>query len=128
MLKPQFLLTHKIPLTIFRKSEGSYVNGRWVEGTSSEIILQVNIQPLKPSEILMLPEADRTRAWVKFYSADYARTLKEGEGGWSADEFVWKNGRYKIMKVDDWTDGMGILEHVKIQAARIELTPDAPSS
>lgn len=128
MLRPQFLLTHKIPLTIFRKSEGSYVNGRWVEGSISEIVLQVNIQPLKPYEILMLPEADRTRAWVKFYSADYARTLKEGTGGWSADEFIWKNGRYKIMKVDDWTNGMGILEHVEIQAARIELTPDAPSS
>lgn len=128
MLKPQFLLTHKIPLTIFRKSEGSYVNGRWVEGSTSEIVLQVNIQPLKPYEILMLPEADRTRTWVKFYSADYARTLKEGEGGWAADEFIWKNDRYKIMKVDDWTNGMGILEHVKIQAARIELTPDAPSS
>jgi len=128
MLRPQFLLTHKIPLTIFRKSEGSYVNGRWVEGTTSEIVLQVNIQPLKPYEVLMLPEADRTRAWVKFYSADYARTLKEGTGGWSADEFIRKNDRYKIMKVDDWTNGMGILEHVKIQAARIELTPDAPSS
>lgn len=124
MLKPQFLLTHKIPLTIFRKSEGSYVNGRWVEGSTSEIVLQVNIQPLKPYEILMLPEADRTRAWVKFYSADYARTLKEGAAGWSADEFIWKNDRYKIMKVDDWTNGMGILEHVKIQAARIELTPN----
>ena len=124
MLRPQFLLTHKIPLTIFRKSEGSYVNGRWVEGSTSEIVLQVNIQPLKPDEILMLPEADRTRAWVKFYSADYARTLKEGTGGWSADEFIWKSDRYKIMKVDDWTNGMGILEHVKIQAARIELTPN----
>lgn len=124
MLKPQFLLTHKIPLTIFRKSEGSYVNGRWVEGSTSEIVLQVNIQPLKPYEILMLPEADRTRAWVKFYSADYARTLKEGIGGWSADEFIWKSDRYKIMKVDDWTNGMGILEHVRVQAVRIELTPN----
>jgi len=124
MLKPQFLLTHKIPLTIFRKSEGSYVNGRWVEGSTSEIVLQVNIQPLKPYEIFMLPEADRTRAWVKFYSADYARTLKEGTGGWSADEFIWKNDHYKIMKVDDWTNGMGILEHVRVQAVRIELTPN----
>lgn len=128
MLKPQFLLTHKIPLTIFRKSEGSYVRGKWVEGATTEVVIQVNIQPLKPYEILMLPEADRTRAWVKFYSADYARTLKEGNGGWSADEFIWKGDRFKIMKVDDWTNGMGILEHVKIQAARIELTPDAPSS
>jgi hypothetical protein len=124
MLKPQFLLTHKIPLTIYRQTSGSYVDGEWVDGTTTEIILQVNIQPLKPYEIMMLPESDRTRNWVKFYSADYARTLKEGISGWSADEFIWKNDRYKIMKVDDWTNGMGILEHVKIQAARIELTPN----
>ena len=124
MLRPQFLLTHKIPLTIYRQTSGSFVDGDWVEGTVTEVLLQVNIQPLKPYEIMMLPEADRTRVWVKFYSADYARTLKEGTSGWDADEFIWKNDRYKIMKVDDWTNGMGILEHVKIQAARIELTPN----
>lgn len=126
MLKPQFLLTHKIPLTIYRQVAGSYDDdtGEWVEGSITEVVLQVNIQPLKPYEIMMLPEADRTRNWVKFYSADYARTLKEGIGGWSADEFIWKDARYKIMKVDDWTNGMGILEHVKVQAARIELTPN----
>ena len=124
MLRPQFLLTHKLPLTIYRQAAGSFVDGDWVEGTVTEVPLQVNIQPLKPYEIMMLPEADRTRVWVKFYSADYARTLKEGTSGWDADEFIWKNDRYKIMKVDDWTNGMGILEHVKIQAARIELTPN----
>lgn len=124
MLKPNFLLTHKIPLTIYRQESGSFVDGDWVEGSVVEVPLQVNIQPLKPYEIMMLPEADRTRVWIKFYSADYARTLKEGNAGWDADEFIWKNDRYKIMKVDDWTNGMGILEHVKIQAARIELTPN----
>lgn len=124
MLKPNFLLTHKIPLTIYRQASGSFVDGDWVEGAVTEVTLQVNIQPLKPYEIFMLPEADRTKVWVKFYSADYARTLKEGTSGWSADEFIWKNDRYKIMKVDDWTNGMGILEHVRVQAARIELTPN----
>lgn len=127
MLKPQFLLTHKIPLVIYRKGQGSFVDGDWVEGEDTEITLQVNIQPLKSYEIQMMPESDRTRAWYKFYSADYARTLKEGSQGWQADEFVFKNDRYKIMKVDDWTASMGILEHVKVYAARIELTPDAPS-
>lgn len=124
MLKPNFLLTHKIPLTIYRQASGSFVDGDWVEGSVVEVVLQVNIQPLKPYEIMILPEADRTRVWVKFYSADYARTLKEGTTGWDADEFIWKNDRYKIMKVDDWTNGMGILEHVRVQAARIELTPN----
>lgn len=124
MLKPQFLLTHKIPITLIRRSAGHREDGDWIPGTEEQIVIQVNIQPLKSYEIQMMPESDRTRAWFKFYSADYARTLKEGDGGWSADEFIWKDDLYKIMKVDDWTNAMGILEHVKCYCYRVELTPN----
>jgi len=124
MLKPQFLLTHKIPLTIYRRSAGSFVDGDWVEGEVEEIAVQVNIQPLKGYEILQLPESERTRVWWKVYSADQFRTEKEGPNGWDADEFIWKNDRYKIMKLDDWTNGMSILEHCKAYATRVELTPN----
>lgn len=126
MLKPQFLLTNKIPLTIFRKSAGVYDDdtGKVSSGTTEELEILVNIQPLKPYEIQQLPESDRTRVWWKVYSAEYLRTLREGDGGWSADEFVWKNDRYKIMKVDDWTNGMSILEHCKAYAAKIGPTPN----
>lgn len=122
MLKPQFLLTHKIPLTIYRRSLGEYVDGEWVEGDTVEIPVQVNIQPLKPHEILQLPESERTRVWWKVYSADVLRTEKET--AWDADEFIWKGDRYKVMKLDDWTSGMGILEHCRAFAVRIELTPN----
>lgn len=122
MLKPQFLLTHKIPIEITRRSLGDWVDGDWVEGSTTTFTAMVNIQPLKPYEILMLPESERTRSWWKVYSADVLRTAKEGSH--DADEFVWKGDRYKIMKVDDWTSGMGILEHTKSQAVRIELTPN----
>lgn len=122
MLKPQFLLTHKIPLTIFRRAAGSYVNGDWMEGSTTEVVVQANIQPLKGYEILQLPESERTRVWWKVYSADVLRTAKEGSH--AADEFIWKGDRYKIMKIDDWTSGMGILEHVRALATRIELTPN----
>lgn len=124
MLKPQFLLTHKIPLTIYRRSLGSYVEGEWIEGTTVEVPVQVNIQPLKGYEILQLPESERTRVWWKVYSADVLRTAKEGVGGWDADELIWKNDRYKVMKVDDWSTGMSILEHTKSYITRIELTPN----
>jgi len=122
MLKPQFLLTNKIPLTIYRRSLGEYVDGEWVEGQTVEVPVQVNIQPLKPHEILQLPESERTRVWWKLYSADVLRTAKEGSH--DADEFIWKGDRYKIMKLDDWQNGMQILEHSKAYATRIELTPN----
>lgn len=124
MLKPQFLLTHKIPMTIYRRSSGEYVDGDWVEGEVVEVSTQVNIQPLKGYEILQLPESERTRVWWKVYSADQLRTEKEGDGGWDADEFEWKGDRYKVMKLDDWQNAMGILEHCKAYCTRLELTPN----
>lgn len=124
MLKPNFLLTHKIPINILRSTAGSYVEGVWVDGAETVVETFVNIQPLKPYEILQMPEAERTRSWFKLYSAEPLRTLKEGTSGWAADEFVWKDDRYKIMKVDDWSNAMGILEHYRAFAVKIGPTPN----
>lgn len=124
MLKPTFLLTHKIPLTILRRTAGSYVNGEWVEGTITNIPIEVNIQPMKGYELLIMPESERSKVWWKLYTDVELRTQKEGAGGYDADEFVWKGDTYKIMKVDNWINGMGILEHSKALATRIELTPN----
>lgn len=125
MLKPNFILTHKIPIEITRRELGSHVDGDWVEGATTTFTAMVNIQPLKPYEIYLMPESERTRSWWQVFSADVLRTEKEGS--WSADEFTWKDDRYKIMKVEDWTNGMRILEHVRCVAVRVELTPDPPS-
>lgn len=120
MSKPPFLLTRKIPLNIIRSTQGSYVNGVWVEGSETTVPLEVNIQPMKDDEILLLPEADRTREWYKLYCADEIRTLKEGAGGHAADEFVYKGDRYKVMKVKFYD--MGVLDHWRASAVRIETT------
>jgi hypothetical protein len=122
MLKPQFLLTKKIPLIVYRRVQGQYVEGEWVEGGVQEIIREVNIQPLKPSEILQMPESDRTREWYKLYCAEDLRTQLEGVGGYDADEFTWQGGRYKVMRVKNYS--MGILDHHTAYAARIGPTPD----
>lgn len=120
MLRPQFLLTKTIPVTITRKSQGSYVNGRWQEGTSTTVERQINIQPMKDDEILLLPEAERTREWYKLWCADEIRTLKEGVGGWAADEFTIKGERFKVMKVKHYF--MGTLDHYECAAVKIETT------
>lgn len=124
MLKPNFLLTKKIPITIYRRTAGAYVDGRWVEGTTVELPIEGNIQPAKPHELLQMPEADRSRVWFKIYTDATLRTQKEGVGGYDADEFEFKGDRYKVMKIDDWTSGMGILEHSRAYGVRIELTPN----
>lgn len=121
---PTFQLTNKIPITVYRREQGEYVDGDWVEGTTTELPIEGNIQPAKPHEILMFPESERTRSWWKLYTAATLRTEKEGVGGWSADEVEWKGDRYKVMKINDYTGGMGILEHSCVFLVRIELTPN----
>ena len=120
MLQPQFLLTKKIPLTLIRSAAGSYVDGEWVEGTETNIPIEVNIQPLKEAELMLLPEADRGKQWWKMYSASEIRMDKQGASGWAADEFVYQGDRYKVMKVENYA--MGTLNHWKALAARMELS------
>ena len=121
MLKPQFLLTKKIPLTIYRTSaQGTYVDGEWVEGTAVEVVREVNIQPFKDEELLLLPEADRAREWYKLYCAEDLIAGKPGASGTIADEFIWNGDRYKVMKVKRYQ--MQTLDHFKAHAARLEVS------
>jgi hypothetical protein len=122
MLKPNFLLTKKVSIDIIRQTQGSYVNGDWVEGTETTVPTEVNIQPLKDSEILLLPESERTKEWYKLYSAEELRTAKEGTGGYGADSFTWNGDNYRVMKARRYQ--MGTLDHWKCLAARIPLTPN----
>ena len=120
MLRPRFALTKTIPLSLSRKTAGYYQNGYWVEGSEITVPVEVKIQPMRDDEILLMPEADRSRVWYKLYCADEIRTLKEGAGGHAADEFVYDGERFKVMKVKKWA--MGTLNHFKASAVRIETT------
>lgn len=121
MLKPKFLLTKKIPLTVYRTTaQGSYVNGSWVAGSTVEVVREVNIQPFKDEELLLLPEADRSREWYKLYCAEDFIADKPGVSGTIADEFVWNGDRYKVMKVKRYQ--MQTLDHYKVHAARLEVS------
>jgi hypothetical protein len=123
MLKPRFLLTKKIVMDIYRTTQGRYVAGEYVDGVTTTIQRNVNIQPLKADELLLLPESERSREWYKLYSDEDLRTAREGVSGWAADEFMWQGDRYKVMKAQN--HAMGILNHWKVLAARLDLTQEA---
>ncbi|UZS00924.1 head completion protein [Pseudomonas phage vB_PsaM_M1] len=122
MLKPSFLLTKTVPLTIYRATgQGEYVDGEWVESGTTDVVRNVNIQPFKDEELLLLPEADRSKEWYKLYCAEDLIADKPGvPSGTTADEFTWNGERYKVMKVRVY--GMGTLNHWKAHAARLEIS------
>lgn len=118
----EFSLVRKIPLTLYRKTEGSYIEGVWTSGVETTVDILANVQPLLDEEYMRIPEADRTKQWIRLFSNSELRTLKEGVDGWSADEFFWNSERYQIMRVQRYQ--MSVRDHWEAKAARIPLTPN----
>lgn len=119
--KPLFLFTGKVPLTITRMGEATLVNGRWVDPTTTEVLITGNIQPLqRGTDTLLLPEADRSRAKYMLLTTDYVRAMLEGEGGWQADTLVYEGEKLEVLKVLPYK--MGTLDHYEAILARVEKT------
>lgn len=118
----EFTLVRKTPVVITRQTAGSYVDGEWVEGTDSSVTVQANVHPFTDYQVMLLPESDRTKAWLWFFTADPIRHKKEGTAGYGGDRFTWNGEVYEMMKVQQYQ--MGPRDHFEGKAARIELTPN----
>lgn len=114
---PTFQLTHKVPVNIRRRGgEGDYVGGVWVPATYTVVVVEANVQPLQFKELMLLTESERTKEWIKLYSAEQLRTGNEGVDGWEADVVEWEGNLYRVMKSRHYV--MGILDHYHVMAAR----------
>lgn len=121
MLKPPFLATRSIPLIIVRKTAGTYVNGRYVEGDATSFTIKANVQPgLKFNDTQYLAEGERGRLAVRVYTASEIRARKEGPEGYDADEFEYEGQTYVIRWCHHYK--MGILDHWKAIAVAKEVT------
>lgn len=118
----QFTLVKKIPVTFTRITQGSYVNGDWVEGTPSNIVIDANVHPFSDYQVFMLPEADRSRSWMWVFTASELRARKEGASGYGGDRFTWDGEVYEIMKTQKYS--MSVQDHFESKATRVELTPN----
>lgn len=112
----------KTVLTIQRRDVGTKVKGRYVEATPYEVEVVANVQPItRLTDRMLLPEADRSSKALVIYSQTPLRAMREGDGGWEADRFVWTDGdEYEIKSVTNYE--MGVLNHFRAVAIRMELT------
>lgn len=117
---PQFLLTHKIPITVLRQGVGGWVNGRWVDGVEVELPIEANVQPLKGHELQNLPESERSKASIKVYCVETLNTVEE-VGQTKADIVVWEGKRWQAIRT--MTYKMGVLDHTKTICYRLPETP-----
>lgn len=121
----QFSLVKKIPVDIVRRTQGSYIEGHWVEGEEQTVTVEANIHPFSDYQVMMLPESDRSKSWMWMFTADLVRPKKEGVDGNDADRLVWDGDFYEVRAVQRFS--MSVQDHYEAKLCRVELTPDTLS-
>lgn len=117
-----FSLVNKVCIDILRKDLGDRIEGHWVEGVENIIPITGNIHPFSDYQVMIQPEADRTKSWMWLFTNDVVQSKREGK--WGADRLYWNDELYEVMAVQQFS--MGTRNHYEAKLARIELTPDQP--
>ena len=86
-------------------SGGTYVKGHRVSAPDTSTTIKANAQPLGGSELLQMPESDRVREPLRFYTAI---ELKEND----LIERVLNGREYEIQRLGNWAIFRG-LKHYK---------------
>lgn len=124
MLRPRsapFLTVGKTTVKVKRSTGGQRVSGVWKENPPIIIEATGSIQPfLKSTELLLLPEGDRTKETIKFYTATEIRAGKEGVNARSPDIILWNDAEWEVKKAVPYQ--MGVLNHYEVVAVRQELS------
>ncbi len=81
--------------TAYRRAAGSYVSGRWVAGSESSFTVEGSMQPMKPNELLLLPEGIRTKDVKKFYT-DVELQTANTKTQVVADQIDISGNRYEV--------------------------------
>jgi hypothetical protein len=107
----------KVSLTLTRYNAGSYINGLWVNGSTTTPVIQANVQPLKGEEILDLPEGQRDKKAITLYTASLIKAPDESAQT-RGDVFTFDGDTYEVKVVRKWS--MGVRDHYQALACRVD--------
>lgn len=107
------------PVTVTRFTPGARANGVYTPGVPDIIPdVFISIQPLSGRELLSLPEGDRTRNWMKGYSAIQLFTADQSEAK-KADLVEFQGKQFEVRESQPW---VWADSHWKIRIAEVNPT------
>lgn len=112
-----------IPLNIYRKSPGSFVQGRWVEGIETLIPITASIQPTTGEEMLSLPEGRRNRKTYSLFTSTPIEVINGLNNSSNPDQIDIFGERYEVVRVEVWQNNppvFGVVNHYKFYASALE--------
>jgi len=101
--------------TISARTDG-YVDGLFDDGTSSTFDIVISAQPLTGRELQILPEGERTRRYMKGYTATRLYTASQSSAS-KADRLVFDSTTFEVQAVEVWN---GDLTHYKVMLAEVK--------
>jgi len=113
----------RVPLNLYRKSAGAYINGIWVEGSETLIPITASIQPTSGEEMLSLPEGRRNRKTYSLFTSTQIEVIHGANDSINPDQILIFGERYEVTKVEVWQNNppvFGIVNHYKFYASALE--------
>ena len=107
------------PQTIKRKSDGEWVNGRWVESGEVEATILASVQPLRKGDYDMLENqmsGMKLKGAVRIYTNDVLNVAGDDLTG--GDVLVWLGKNYRIVGVSEWQSG--VISHYRYYGVMID--------
>ena len=120
MLTPMFLSVGSTTATVKRYGQGSYLHGRWVDGTETTFTITANIQPHTVKNISdTTAEGNKSKKAIKVFTTTTLRMTQEGTAIQSGDKISWHNELYEVSEL--YTYEIGVLNHTMVIAIRDEV-------
>ena len=98
------------------ESAGTYTKGVFTKGQSITCDILANVQPVEPSEMLLLPEAQRTKETIKIFSSEALRPVAQTDSK-SADRVTYDSDVYEVISTKDWN--ASAIPHYRSLAQRV---------
>ena len=89
---------------IVYRSNGEWVNGRWVEGTPTQITMRGVISVARERDLRVLREGDRVQGAMVFHSTQLIYVTNNNGTSGISDKIMWRNEYYKIISVGNYMD------------------------
>ena len=103
------------PIIGKRFSGGTRTNGKWIKGSTTPLNIIAGVQPLKPAQMLMLPESRRRAGEVyRIYTDTQLYTTQSAE---NADIVTIDSEDFEVTTEEIWNNN--IINHKKFLVVKL---------
>lgn len=108
------------PLTVIRYAAGAYgSNGAYQPGATSTLSIVMSVQPLNGRELMLLPEGERTKQYVRGYTNTQLYTAQQSSSK-KADRISVDGVTFEVQKIEKWESAsMSIQPYWKVVMAEV---------